>query len=930
MFAPICVLASEAPAPKALASKPDPRAWAADLGTPVPGSDDVCQRQASICPSGVGLAGIVSPMSSTVLITKLFAPPRAARAVLRRRLVEQLERGLARRLTLVCAPAGFGKSSLLAAWAGACKRPCVWLSLGPGEQDVQRFLAYLVAAVQTVDASIGANAQVLLQTTPPPTAKAVLTALLNDIAEDLEAILLVLDDYHLVACEAVDEALAYLVDHLPPQMHVALATRHEPGLPLARMRAQGQLTELRQEDLRFAADEAAAFFEQTMALKLSAADIAILAARTEGWVAGLQMAALSLQGNPDPAQFIQSFTGTHRFLQDFLLEEVLHHQTPAVQAFLLRTSVLDRLCADLCDAVMQDHEGHATLAYLEQANLFIVPLDAERRWFRYHHLFAELLRHRLLRSEPTSPLLIRASAWYESQGQTVEAFQHALAAEDIDRAIRLIDGDGMPLYFRGAMAPVVQSLQCLSNAVLDSHPRLWVMLAWSLLISGYPKQMAVKLQAAEAALQRWPGTDATTDLWGQIAALKAWVAVAKHDVPAVHAEAAQAFEHLHPHNRAARTAAHCAQGVGHQFEGNRSAAKQAYEQVLAAGQTTGNFMFVVVATLGLASIQLAENQLHAAAKIYRDILQQLTDPTHSVACEAHLGLARICYEWNQLDAADMHARRSSKLAEPMESGAGLSADAMVARVLQARHRFSEASSLLADAATAARTRRFVGRLEEIASLQSQDLIRRGEPAAALELAQRHQLPLATARALAAQGEVAQALPLLTAYRARMDEAGRADESLKALVSEAMALHAAGRLEEALPVLREALLRGEPGGFIRTFVDEGPAMAALLATLSERGTLPDYTAQLLAVLGSAGPTAADLGQLQRLGVEPLSERELDILRLIQQGQSNQGIGETLFLSLHTVKWHNQNIFDKLQVKRRTEAVARALALKLLTA
>ena len=488
----------------------------------------------------------------------------------------------------------------------------------------------------------------------------------------------------------------------------------------------------------------------------------------------------------------------------------------------------------------------------------------------------------------------------------------------------------MPLYFRGAMTPVAQSLQALPHSVLDRHPRLWVMLAWSLMIAGYPHQMALKLQAAEAALQRCAGDAAITDLWGQVAALKAWVAVAKHDVPAIHAEAQKAFEHLHPHNLAARTAAHCAQGVGHQFEGKRTAAKQAYEQVLAAGQTTGNFMFVVVATLGLASLQLAENQLHAAAKTYRDILQQLTDPSHSVACEAHLGLARICYEWNALDAAESHARRSSKLAEPMASGAGLSADAMAARVLQLRNRFTEASTLLADAAMAAHTKRFTSRLEEIAGLQVQDLIRRGEHAAALELAQRHQLPLATARALAAQGDVAQALPLLRSYRVRMDEAGRADESLKAMVAEAMALQSAGQLDDALRVLREALLLGETGGFIRTFVDEGQAMAVLLTALSDRGTLPDYTAQLLAVWGSTQPPGADLGQLQRLGVEPLSERELDILRLIQQGQSNQGIGETLFLSLHTVKWHNQNIFDKLQVKRRTEAVARALALKLLPA
>ena len=332
----------------------------------------------------------------------------------------------------------------------------------------------------------------------------------------------------------------------------------------------------------------------------------------------------------------------------------------------------------------------------------------------------------------------------------------------------------------------------------------------------------------------------------------------------------------------------------------------------------------------LAGMQLSENQLHAAAKTYRDVLQQLSDPSHSVACEAHLGLARICYEWNDLNAAESHARQSSKLAAPMESGAGLSADAMAARVLQQRNRFTEAGALLAQAATAAQTRRFTSRLEEITGLQVQDLLRRGELAAALELAQRHNIAVPTARALLAQGHADQALPLLAAYRSQMDAAGRADESLKAMVVQALALHVLGKLQEALQVLHEALLLAEPGGLIRTFVDEGQPMAALLTALSDRGTLPDYTARLLAVWGASQPPGVDSAHLQRIGVEALSERELDILRLIQQGQSNQGIGETLFLSLHTVKWHNQNIYDKLQGKRRTEAVARALSLKLLPA
>ena len=401
------------------------------------------------------------------------------------------------------------------------------------------------------------------------------------------------------------------------------------------------------------------------------------------------------------------------------------------------------MCPELCDAVMQDHEGRRTLAYLERANLFVVPLDTERRWFRYHHPFAELLRHRLVQCEQVAPLLIRASEWYEIQGQAIEAFQQALAAGDIGRAIRLIDGDGMPLYFRGAIAPIIQSLQGLPYSVLDRHPRLWVMLAWSLMISGYPDQMEVKLQGAVAASQRADDPPAR-DLCGQVSALKAWVAVAKHDVPSIHAETQQAFEKLHPHNQAVPTAAQCAQGLVSRSKGTAALPSWPMSRCLL------QVIPPVTSCLswsrhGMASIELAVNQFHAAAKTYRDILQKLTDPTHSVACEAHLGLARIFYEWNDLDEAESHAPRSSKLAEPMEFDAGLSADAMVARVLEVRNRFAEASTLLANAASAAHRRRFTSRMEAIASLQAQDLLRRGEHAAALELAQRHQLPMALGR-----------------------------------------------------------------------------------------------------------------------------------------------------------------------------------------
>ena len=394
-------------------------------------------------------------MPAPILATKLYIPPPRPKVVLRPRLIERLNEGLSagRKLTLISASAGFGKTTLVSEWVAGCGRPVAWLSLDEGDNDPTRFLTYLVAALQTIAANIGAGVLAVLQSPQPPPTESILTALLNEITTIPDNFVLVLDDYHVIDSKPVDEALTFLLEHLPPQMHLVIATREDPHLPLARLRARGQLTELRAADLRFTPAEAAEFLNQVMGLNLSAEDIAALETRTEGWIAGLQLAALSMQGHQDAASFIKSFTGSHRFVLDYLVEEVLQQQSESVQTFLLRTSILDRLCGPLCDAVLLDPSasGQETLEYLEHANLFIVPLDNERRWYRYHHLFAELLRQRLHQSTASSAgneekvvaeLHSRASRWYEDNGLEIEAFQHAAAANDVERAERLIGRQG--------------------------------------------------------------------------------------------------------------------------------------------------------------------------------------------------------------------------------------------------------------------------------------------------------------------------------------------------------------------------------------------------------------------------------------------------------------------------------------------------------
>ena len=388
-------------------------------------------------------------MSEPLLLTKLYIPPPRPKIVLRPRLIERLNEGLcSRKLTLISAPAGFGKTTLVSEWVAGCERPVAWLSLDEGDNDPARFLTYLVAALQTIAANIGAGVLGVLQSPQPPPIESILTALLNEITTIPDNFVLVLDDYHVIDSKPVDKALTFLLEHLPPQMHLVIATREDPHLPLARLRARGQLTELRAADLRFTPAEAAEFLNQVMGLNLSAEDIAALETRTEGWIAGLQLAALSMQGHQDAASFIQSFTGSHHFVLDYLVEEVLQQQSESIQTFLLRTSILDRLCGPLCDAVLgspsasgQETSGQETLEYLEHANLFIVPLDDERHWYRYHHLFADVLRMHLMAEQPdqVSALHRRASEWYEHNGSTADAIRHALAAEDFARAADLVE-----------------------------------------------------------------------------------------------------------------------------------------------------------------------------------------------------------------------------------------------------------------------------------------------------------------------------------------------------------------------------------------------------------------------------------------------------------------------------------------------------------
>ena len=885
-------------------------------------------------------------MSAPILTTKLYIPAAQSNVVQRQRLIERLNQGLPRKLTLISASAGFGKTTLLSEWISGCGRPAAWLSLDERDSDPTRFLLYLIAALQTIAPHIGESVSGSLKSAQPPSAESILTILLNDIATVPDEFVLILDDYHAVDGTSVDEILSFLLEHLPAQMHLIIATREDPHLPLARLRVRGHLNELRASDLRFTHGEAAEFLNQAMGLNLSAEDIATLDTRTEGWIAGLQLAAISMQGRDDATSFITSFTGSHRFVLDYLVEEVLQQQSDDVQSFLLNTSILERMCGPLCDAVLPggSGSGRETLEQLENANLFIVPLDDKRSWYRYHHLFGELLRQRLRQragstqddqQDSEADLHIRASEWLEKNGLELEAFHHATSANDVERAERLANGTGAALYVRGGATPVLNWLESLPAATLDARPSLWVMLASILAVIGRLSRVEATLQAAESALQGSTTDDNTGELFARMHDLRTLLAVLVEDpihVDAIIKRTRDTLQHLSPDDLVQRSATIWKLGLAYQHQGDRATAGEVFSEAIAASEASGNTHVNILASTCLGRIREFENRLHEAAGIFRHTLHLVGEPPGPIACEAFVGLARIFYEWNDLDTAEQHGLLSVSLARQVEIASFVSSELFLARLLLARGDVAGAIASIEATAQTVRQKNFLFRLPEIAAVKVRALLHQGNLDEASTLADEYEIPISRARVYLARADAGAALATLESHRQTVEGRGWHDERLKVMLLQAVAYHAHGDLNEALHVLADALAIAEPGGFIRTFVDEGKPMARLLGEAAARGIAPDYTRRLLAAFDTETPAAGirphqPASRPAQLLVEPLSARELEILALIAQGLSNNQISDRLFLALATVKGHNRNIFAKLQVQRRTEAVARARELGL---
>jgi LuxR family transcriptional regulator, maltose regulon positive regulatory protein len=894
-------------------------------------------------------------MSDSLLLTKLYIPPPRQNLVMRPRLIEQLNNGLSldRKLTLISAPAGFGKTTLVSEWVTSPERfppehissnRVAWLSLDEADNDPARFVSYLITALQMIMPGIGEGLLVALQSSQQSQLEPFLTTLINEISLFPEHFVLVLDDYHTIDSQTVDKSVDFLIEHQPPQMHLVITTREDPQLPLARYRARGQLTELRAADLRFTQDEASEFLNRVTGLSLSVENIAALETRTEGWIAGLQLAAISMQGHKDAAEFIQSFTGSHRFVMDYLLEEVLHQQSENIQTFLLCTSVLDRMCGPLCDAILSDPSvsGQTALEFLERTNLFTVPLDNERHWYRYHHLFSDLLRKRMehkFSAEEIANLHICASEWYENNGQILEAFKHAAAANDLERAGRLMEHKEMPLNLPGVPVTILNWLESLPTSYLDSRPSLWWKQAAMMLSNYQVEGVEEKLQAAEAALALKIPPGAEMDEWsrnlvGKIAVARAMLAQTMYEAETSLVQVRRAFEYLHPKNVVYRSNAAEIFGFAQYLLGDRDAAEQAYIESFSLAQEAGDRDGVVVATTRLGQVHELKNQLHQAEETYQRALQLMGEDPIPFAAVVYIGLARIYYQWNDLEMAEKYGELSCQLARLCDQVIDrlILSELFLCRLRLARGDGAGAAHFLAEAEQNIRAKDYAVRLPDIATHQVLIHLFNGNVNDAVQLAGNSDCPLTKARAFIAQGNSSAALAVLEPHRKQLEDKNWVDGLLETVALQAIALHELGKDDPARQALAQALTLAEPGGFIRLFVDKGKPMQQLIEEyrswhMKQSGdcTYPmhEYVDKILAAFTSSKAFAeTNSGNLNTQMIDPLSQRELEVLQLICQGLSNQEICKRLYLALDTVKGHNRRIFEKLQVHRRTEAIARA--------
>ena len=901
-------------------------------------------------------------MSDQLLKTKLTIPLIRRDLVSRPRLIDQLNSGLwqangfARKITLVSTPAGYGKTMLLSAWANQCPFPVTWISLDGADNDLTRFLSYLVGAMEKVKPGVGQSLLALLQSPHLPPADELLSGLINEITQFEAPFVLILDDYHLISEQAIHEALIYLLDHLPSQMHLVIVSRADPPLRLARMRARSELIELRLDDLRFTSDEAAQFLTIVMGLDLDDGNISNLTERTEGWIAGLQMAAISMRGVENKADFIQLFSGSNRYILDYLAEEVLKSQPEDIQSFLLQTSILNRLCGPLCEAVTGRSGGQEILEKLEQSNLFIISLDEERSWYRYHQLFLDLLRKRARQRWPgeVTGWHAAASLWFETQGYLEEAIEYALSAGDFGRAAGLVEAAAQSTLLRSEIYTFRGWVNRLPEVEVSARPDLILFHAWVLVLTDSPAAIV------DAWLKK---VDLTSErISSKVGVIRGYREFMQGGVMGATTLLQQSLARLPADEALFRSVAAWLLSLYYVTIGDFHTGGQALGEVVRTSLQKKHLIVAAGALCALAEIHLRLGQLPDAKDDYEQALSIARDAQGRlpVAARALMGLGELWREWNDLDQALRYCLDGIELAKHLRESTAIAGYITLARIQRTHGEVNLSQEAIQNAWELALQTEETGLDDLYVRLYRANLeIMRGDLDAAerwmkergltgefnpADLDQKdnyykyHILKyelLVAARWFIAANQPQKALFLLTQLLSKMEEQGRIHLVIETLLLSALAHQKLGDHVQAMNYFERSLVLAEPGGYARIFLEEGHAVRPLLQEAKRGETASDYAGRLLVAL-EAEVQKGDHEGLTRQAfpskpsglVEPLTERELELLILIAEGLSNQEIAQRLFISVPTVKWHSSNIYSKLGVQSRTQAVAKARSLGLL--
>lgn len=872
-----------------------------------------------------------------LLITKLKIPRIHAEVLERQRLLDTLKKQQSHPLTLITASAGSGKTTLAHMWANQLDYPVGWYSIDAGDNDPKRFWTYFIAALQTIAPESGISAQKALASSTGQQ-ETILTILINEIAGQDKELTLVLDDYHEIELAEINEGMSFFVENMPPQLHLIISSRAEPDLPLAKLRARRQLLEITAKDLRFTEAEINQFFNDLIGFELNTKQIQALENRTEGWIAGLQMAGLSMQHQDDLEAFITAFTGSHHHILDYLVEEVLDQQSDEVQQFLLQTSILGRLTAGLCESVAQLPDAQSILNDLAQRNLFIVPLDDERKWYRYHQLFAEFLRNRLQQRHPEliSALHTRAALWFIKQEMIPEAVEQLITAKRYDDAADLIEEHGVHIFWNNReWVSLRRWLDALPRNIIHARPILCAAYGWAYLLTGQPDEIAFYLEAAESALS--PGDD--NDTLGEVLALKSEYAMLQGDFETALEFASDALAYLSEENIILRSLGLQIQGYVYRNMGNVEQASHYLSEAHRTSLSAGKLMVSIFALTDLGDVKVLQGRLKEASDVYQQIIDEGEDTYSSTPISAQMGLANIYREHNQLEKAIEMLHKAIELAEQYNIISVIrNGNVLLSYALFAHGDIEEAMQACDFAVNSARRSGVAHIINQARAHQMNLRIRQNKLTQAEEWVVSRQLSVDEdisyqrelelviyARLLIVQEEYESAIKLLTGIIANANADGRYGNMIEDLVLISLAYEKSGDTATALDKLAQAIGLAVDENYIRVFVDGGLTIAKLLRLLATNSPHTNYLSQILEAFEATPPETLRIeGEL----IEDLSEREMDVLRLLAVGMSNRDIADQLIIGNSTVKTHTLNIYRKLNVNNRTHAVTRARSLSLI--